>query len=75
MVEIKYKCECQTVEQTIFILERNNNELIEHYMKYMQMQIFIGHSKLSPRCKKTKMEYVKIYIENNGQIGSPMVRQ
>lgn len=70
MVEVKYKCKCQTDEQTLFILARNSNEEILHYMNYMQQQIGAHHADYgSKKCRNTTMEYAKIYVTPEGVIG------
>jgi len=64
MIEIRYKCKCQTSEQTLHVLDRGADEDIVSYMEYVRRQMH--HSSMSPRCKAKEVEYAKIPITDEG---------
>jgi len=70
MVELKYKCKCKKEEQSLFVLDREPNEGIEHYMNtIIRPALALHHQNLSPTCRQKELEYLKLYIAPDGTIG------
>lgn len=62
-IELKYKCACMGKEGSFFMRERLNDEDIEDYMNRVIRAVDVAHNNVSPRCRATSVEYLKLPIE------------
>lgn len=67
MIECKVKCKCTDGEIMLPMRERLDSEDIRDYMGYIQNKIGAWHSKRM--CSETKLEYLKIPLEEDKPIG------
>jgi hypothetical protein len=70
-LRLYWKCACTPREQTCEVLARDDGEDIIHWMEYVQAFVGREHHLVSPACRQTTLEYLKIPTEPNGSIGAP----
>ncbi len=59
-IDIPYKCQCMKTEGILRITERDKNEDILEFMERVKEALGEEHHRLSPFCRISKAEYVKI---------------
>lgn len=62
-LELLYKCRCMTEEKSLYMRERKPDEDIINYMEDVQRKVGAEHKKLSPLCRATALEYLKLPVE------------
>lgn len=67
--KVIYKCACMKDEAQVDVPSRNEDEEIMSWMNILGAALTVDHRRRSPLCMSEKMEYAKIYISPNGQIG------
>jgi hypothetical protein len=66
-VEVIYKCRCMSAEATIQVRHREPGEEITDWMAEVQQEMGRDHSRRSPLCIATTVEYAKIPMPENVQ--------
>jgi hypothetical protein len=70
VITITYKCRCMTKEETFDVRNRAEGEDVRTWMHDLQRAMADAHTKRSPLCMATKVEYAKIpHPENADGIG------
>lgn len=69
MIEVEWKCQCQTAAQKLSIRSRKPDEDIGDFMKFLQKMLGHAHSQISPICQSSVMEYVKIPVTEGKGVG------
>lgn len=73
-MNVIYKCVCQNSEQTVTVPDRLPNVDINFWISNIVGNcLAYDHSAKSPNCKAEAMEYLKIPVEENVQIGGKKV--
>lgn len=71
MIGLQFKCSCMSKDRKVFVRERLPDEDISTWMEQVvQVQLSAAHFSVSPLCRATKMEYVKIPVSRVE--GSPL---
>lgn len=70
MTTVFYKCKCMQDEGSFEMPARRFNEDIENFMERMKRWLGDNHRERSPFCRAEKTEYVKIYVSEDGEVGS-----
>jgi hypothetical protein len=65
MIDITYKCRCMSAEATFQVRNRVEGEDIATWMYDVQRKMGEDHTKRSPLCLATKVEYAKIPAPEN----------
>lgn len=64
-LEVRYKCACNPLEQTVSVPARRPDEDIKAWMDLcMGPALYLHHRRNSPTCEATNTEYVKIPYED-----------
>lgn len=66
--EIKYLCPCLTEERALHVEERRGSEDVTEFVTRCSAVIVEDHGRRSPRCRETRMTYVKIPV-SDGVVG------
>lgn len=75
MITIKYKCKCMQDEGSFELRERRHNEEVGSFMDRVVAALSADHRKRSALCTQTKMEYLKVPVEDGTPIGGKATRQ
>jgi hypothetical protein len=71
VVEFLYKCSCMPRERAFYVRERLPNESIIDFMdKAVRPALSIDHRSRSPLCAATRLEYLKMPVDENKPIGA-----
>lgn len=70
-VKIIYKCRCMAAETEIDVPDRRTGTEIAVWLDMVRGNIAFDHRELSSHCQSTQMEYAKIPLDDNSQIGTP----
>lgn len=69
MIEVEWKCQCQTAPQKLSVRARQDGEDIADFMKFLQKMLGHAHREISPLCQSGIMEYVKLPVVDGKGIG------
>ena len=76
MFPLVYKCECMNGERTVFVAHRHAGEDIVKWMQnIVTPAVTDDHKIVSPKCKSTTMEYVKLPLNERPGIGMMIDKQ
>lgn len=65
-VTVFYKCKCMKEEVSVEVEERGFQEDIEEFMHRLVWTLAGDHTRRSPLCRATKMEYAKVPVTDKG---------
>jgi hypothetical protein len=72
MAEVLYKCLCMGSEAAIQVVDRDpTGDIVEWIERIVTPSISYDHTRRSPYCRRTAMEYAKLPVdEATGSIGA-----
>jgi hypothetical protein len=71
MIEIHYKCHCMPSEVSLLVRERTAEESVVEWMESVaRPALGVDHATRSPLCMSSKMEYLKIPVDDDTPIGN-----
>lgn len=72
MIGVRYKCKCMQDERELQVAERAEGDDVIVWMEgVVALAVSNDHRQLSPNCRETTMEYLKIPLpEGSPQIGT-----